>query len=942
MKCTLQKTLALFLAVLMVVLCAPLAFADDVVMGDCGDHVTYTWNKMTGAVTISGSGPMWDYDDWNNPSPFNESWNVRAIVIENGVTSVGDYAFGFCIYLQDVSFPYGLETIGKGAFLSTGLKNAALPRTVTRIGELAFHCADLVSVTLPKGLTAIQNSAFYYNEDLQTLNYTGSPADWDAITIGEDAFGNTPLSAPNCYYYGVDGAINAIDAIGTVEFTDECKARIDTARAAYDALSGSDQRKVTNFGELQSAEAEYARLEAAAGITAVRLVTNGAAANIAGAQQNNVYFGNYMQSSKDSKDPVKWRVLSNADGKLFLLADKNLDVVRYNEKDASVTWADCTLRKWLNNYENHPYNDTFIGNAFTAKEAAAVAETLVKNNGNDTTDKVFLLSIAEAANTAYGFTDDDARVSTNTGYVANGGHTGAGMWGVGEAGYWWLRSPGDYNGSAAIVSYDGNLYISGFYVYTVSVAVRPALNVDLGKVLFASPAVGGKSDEIIQDDDNKPTMSAVGNYTGSDWKLTVLDESRSNFTVSCLGFKDGLCTIKYSNAKGDMNDRISGMIADANGVVKYYGVLGYANPSTSRFSFHIPEDYAVGDRLYICNEEFNGDKKTDYSSALIDVTPTAPPTGLTASYGQTLSEIVIENPAGNTDGTWTWDDPSTPVGNVGDNTFAATFTPADASNFDTMHANLTVTVSPADPTYETPTDLTARCGSTLETVALPNGWTWDDPTASVGIVGADAETMGASFAATFTPEDTDNYNTVSVDLTVTVSHDLEDHEAKAETCGEIGWAAYQNCKCADCAYSTYQEIAATGNHTEAYPVSENEVPATCTENGSYDVVTYCSVCGKELHRVPKTEKAFGHSTELVGAKEATATKDGYTGDEVCTICHKTIKQGEVIPAKGTTETPTEPEIEPSDDKLLVIIRFVVEMVKFLLLQVIPFIISVTK
>ena len=255
MKHTLKKSLALFLAVLMAVLCAPLAFADDVVTGDCGDHVTYTWNKGTGAVTISGSGPMWDYDDddWNNPSPFNKSLNVRAIVIESGVTSVGEYACRFCIYLQDVSFPYGLETIGKGAFLSTGLKNASLPRTVTRIGELALLSADLVSATLPKGLPASQNSAFFNNEDLQTLNYTGSPADWDAITIGEDAFENTPLSAPTCYYYGVDGAMNAIDAIGENDGSDAHLARIAVAAVANMNLTDAEKDMLTNVDVLHDA-----------------------------------------------------------------------------------------------------------------------------------------------------------------------------------------------------------------------------------------------------------------------------------------------------------------------------------------------------------------------------------------------------------------------------------------------------------------------------------------------------------------------------------------------------------------------------------------------------------------------------------------------------------------------------------------------------------------
>jgi ubiquitin len=75
---------------------------------------------------------------------------------------------------------------------------------------------------------------------------------------------------------------------------------------------------------------------------AIRLGENGAASNLEGAQKSAVYFGTYKQSADGSggfnNDPIKWRVLSNDDGKLFLLSDQNLDVFQYHTDDESVTW----------------------------------------------------------------------------------------------------------------------------------------------------------------------------------------------------------------------------------------------------------------------------------------------------------------------------------------------------------------------------------------------------------------------------------------------------------------------------------------------------------------------------------------------------------------------------------------------------------------------------
>ncbi len=380
------------------------------------------------------------------------------------------------------------------------------------------------------------------------------------------------------------------------------------------------------------------------GNKAIELVAGGAAANIAGEQKSNVYFGAYQQSAKAgggfNVDPVKWRVLSNAGGKLFLLADRNLDVVRYNESSGNVTWNDATLRKWLNGYDGHPYGDSFIGSAFSDKEAAAIAETELTNaphptfgtaGGENTTDKVFPLSIAEAENADYGLTNDDSRKAANTGYAAAGGHTGTGeMSATGVADWWWLRSPGLYSHYAAFVSYDGSVHDYGDQVDSDDRGVRPALKLDLNSVLFTSAAEGGK-------DGTTGTLSAVSDYDGSDWKLTLLDDGsehavgdgHKDFKAEIVyADRDKKWTISYSGARTGENEYISAIVTGVDGIL-YYGRLckaqadpadPEAEPNTVTVDLSgipIDENYSGGyNRLYIFNEQYNGDYLTDYASSL--------------------------------------------------------------------------------------------------------------------------------------------------------------------------------------------------------------------------------------------------------------------------------------------------------------------------------------
>ena len=255
-----------------------------------------------------------------------------------------------------------------------------------------------------------------------------------------------------------------------------------------------------------------------------------------------IYFGNYYQSNSSTKEPIKWRVLSVDGNDAFLLADQNLDAKPYNEEDTDVTWATCTLRTWL--------NGTFLNTAFTSAEQTAIKNTTVVNEdnsyygtegGENTTDKVYLLSIAEASNTAYGFngefnTESETRKAKNTAYAKECGASTCTSTEYEGNGYWWLRSPGLYSDSASSVLLDG--YGGGWgFVYHDDTAVRPALHLNLssstlwsyaGKV--TSEGGGGSSQATpTPTPTSKPTPTSVISTEDKKY-ITNIEKSLPNFS----------------------------------------------------------------------------------------------------------------------------------------------------------------------------------------------------------------------------------------------------------------------------------------------------------------------------------------------------------------------------------------------------------------------------
>ena len=386
---------------------------------------------------------------------------------------------------------------------------------------------------------------------------------------------------------------------------------------------------------------------------AIQLVDSGISANIGGGQVDSLYFGTYQQSSDGNDgyniDPIKWRVLENAGGHLFLLSDQNLDVFQYHTDWEEITWERSTMRSWLNGYgasENAGgdsgtdyTSDNFIGAAFSEKEQKAIAETTVVNDdnpnhntegGNNTTDKIFLLSIAEASNNSY-FADDASRISTNTAYVVDGGKIGGDMFGAGKGDWWWLRSPGSGDHSAPGVAGNGDVDSAGVLVDKKDRAVRPAFNLNLNSVLFTSAAVGGKAGD---------GLNAVADYDGNEWKLTLLDEAHKNFDISNATTNSSGDTIafSYSGAQTGEKEYISAVIIE-NGELAHYGRIlqldGTANGASGTASLTLPADVTLSDtvKLYVFNEQYNGDKMTDYASQLKEISPTVDTTAPTLSNG---------------------------------------------------------------------------------------------------------------------------------------------------------------------------------------------------------------------------------------------------------------------------------------------------------------------
>ena len=148
------------------------------------DNLTWTLDA-DGTLTISGTGAMKDYDNGDNRSPVYNNSDVKKIVIEDGVTSVGDYAFRSCNNLTSITIPDSVTSIGNSAFYNcSSLTSITIPDSVTSIGTATFSgCKNLTSITIPDSVTSIENSEFVGCKNLTRITIPDSCTSLTSITI---------------------------------------------------------------------------------------------------------------------------------------------------------------------------------------------------------------------------------------------------------------------------------------------------------------------------------------------------------------------------------------------------------------------------------------------------------------------------------------------------------------------------------------------------------------------------------------------------------------------------------------------------------------------------------------------------------------------------------------------------------------------------------------
>ena len=325
--------------------------------------------------------------------------------------------------------------------------------------------------------------------------------------------------------------------------------------------------------------------------------------NVNTATAPTVYFG-----QNNENNPTAWRVIgydgsgvTSSQGDITLLAAGAMGVIPFVDTILNNEYAPSNLKTAI---------DALAAKLTTEENAAVKKRTLTSGSyDGENTDCVAGGQVDNAVfwplSTAEAFAvNNDLRAlnPAHPNWVDSG---------------WWLRSPGSDKYRLAVVRSEGSVQYSGFSVliFNNHRTVRPAFNLNLNSVLFASAAVGGKPDG---------GLAEVSKYSGNEWKLTLLD-SRRNFAVTektVSAAPDDTVTLNYKGATTGKNEYISVILADNNGA-QYYGRVAQPTAKSGTVEIKIPSDIAPGDyTMKVFSEQYNGDCKTDLASAFADVTLT--------------------------------------------------------------------------------------------------------------------------------------------------------------------------------------------------------------------------------------------------------------------------------------------------------------------------------
>ncbi|MGN0394802.1 MAG: DUF6273 domain-containing protein, partial [Coprococcus sp.] len=298
--------------------------------------------------------------------------------------------------------------------------------------------------------------------------------------------------------------------------------------------------------------------------------------------------------------PIKWKVLSLSGDEMMLMSDKALNTKKYNNTDTGVTWSNCSLRSWLNGYNGE--SDSFIGCAFNTDEKSAIYTSRIKNNinprygtiaGEDTFDKVYLLSSTDITNSDYGFSSEYDKYD-NVRYIKASTYARAtgSVWYPGYEYFgnvWcWLRTPGSSLNSTMRILCSGYIDQHGDPIYDFY-SVVPVLSVKLSANKYYSYAGIACTDGTYNE-----VKARNGLISAKDGTFYYKDNRiQNNYTGLILHTDKTWCYVK----NGKWQSNYTGMVKNTNG--RWY----YVEKGKKKYVTQLVK-YTDGNWWYVKNGEW--------------------------------------------------------------------------------------------------------------------------------------------------------------------------------------------------------------------------------------------------------------------------------------------------------------------------------------------------
>lgn len=479
---------------------------------ECGADGNNVLGKFTqnGVLTITGSGAMASWEIEQAPW-YQYKEDIKEVIIEPGVTSIGDFAFYNCNNLAKVTIGENVVAVGGYAFsYCTGLEEVEIPDTVTEIDAYAFsycsglkkivlssglskismgvfaYCSALNTITLPQGIAVIEDQAFDGCCALTSITFLGDAPRFTSDTnifSGVDAFiyypeQNTTWTSEIMKQYGG----NIIWSVQLGEAGE--RETVDNPTVPTD-IDNNWEGSYVYMGHYQLKEIKSETLIDLLNITSFDEKDLAVVDGVEYYKQGEKYY---------ERVPVRWQVLQQNDTSMLLLSEKILDAHEFDNSTSGgdVKWYNSDLREWLGN--------DFYNTCFSTKEQDAIMITENSNDtgselsgGPNTLDKVFLLSDKQMSNSKYGFWGGTDESATRTAHYIPGVETKVTTWTMGftnqyilnlddQTCYYWTRTPYNLRYGFALspkfVTLGGMIGFSNSVVQTWKVGIRPAVQVD--------------------------------------------------------------------------------------------------------------------------------------------------------------------------------------------------------------------------------------------------------------------------------------------------------------------------------------------------------------------------------------------------------------------------------------------------------------------------------